>query len=65
MAVVDNGSSSPVSGEVLMVDDTATVTCAANFVISGSATVTCQNIGDVGTLSAVPTCVGESPFAFL
>ena len=64
MAVVDNGLSSPASGQVLMVGDTATVNCSTNFVLNGSATVTCQNSDGVGTLSALPTCEGELPFAF-
>ena len=60
MAVVDNALSVPASGEVLMIDATSIVTCAENYVISGSDTVTCQNIANVGTLSVLPTCVGES-----
>ena len=55
MAVVDNASSSPASGEVLMADDIASVTCELNFVIIGPYTVICENANDYALHGSTPT----------
>ena len=64
MTDVVNASEEPAIDAVLGVGQTTTITCDANFAVSGSptVTVTCENNGGVGQLT-LPTCAGESLFS--